>query len=172
MDWTASPARRALRQARAVAAWARRTGCGPDEAADMLAERAATAAGQRGQDGGRGTVSRRVVLGGAGAAAFSSAVPVAWLSPRGMGGHGQRVVIVGSGIAGLGCAYRLWAGHGIRSEVYEYNAQRPGGRVATLRNFFAAGQYAEEHAEFISSEHTATRLLAAHLGLVLDNVLS
>ena len=170
MDWTASPARRALRQARAVAAWARRTGCGPDEAADMLAERAATAAGQRGQDGGRGTVSRRVVLGGAGAAAFSSAVPVAWLSPRGMGGHGQRVVIVGSGIAGLGCAYRLWAGHGIRSEVYEYNAQRPGGRVATLRNFFAAGQYAEEHAEFISSEHTATRRLAASFGLVLDDV--
>ena len=121
---------------------------------------------------GRGTVSRRAVLGGAGTAALASAVPAAWLSPpRAAGGQDQRVVIIGSGIAGLGCAYRLWAGHGIRSEVYEYNASRPGGRIFTLRNFFAAGQYAEQHGEFISSEHTATRRLAAHLGLVLDNVL-
>src|SRR6516165_8480070 len=166
MDWTASPALRALRQAQAVAACARRTGCGPDEAADVLAERAAAGEGRE-----RGAVSRRAVLGGAGAAAFASAVPAAWLSPpRAAASRDQRVVIIGSGIAGLGCAYRLWAGHGIRSEIYEYNASQPGGRISTLRNFFAAGQYAEEHAEFISSEHTATRLLAAHLGLVLDNM--
>jgi monoamine oxidase len=170
MDWTASPAMRALRQARAVAACARHTGCGPDEAADMLAEHAAAAAAA--EDPGHGTVSRRAVLGGAGAAALASAVPAAWLSPpRATAGSDHRVVIIGSGIAGLGCAYRLWAGHGIRSEVYEYNAIRAGGRIATLRNFFAAGQYAEEHGEFISSEHTAIRQLAAHLGLALDNVL-
>ena len=167
MDWTASPALRALRQAQAVAACARRTGCGPDEAAGMLAENAAAGADER------AGVSRRAVLGGAGAAALTAAVPAAWLSaPRAAASRDQRVVIIGSGIAGLGCAYRLWAGHGIRSEIYEYNASQPGGRISTLRNFFAAGQYAEEHAEFISSEHTATRQLAAHLGLVLDNVLS
>ena len=80
------------------------------------------------------------------------------------------MVIIGSGIAGLGCAYRLWAAHGIRSEVYEYNADRAGGRIFTLRNFFDAGQYTEQHAEFISSEHTATRRLAARFGLALDNV--
>ena len=40
MDWGASPAARALRQARAVAACARRTGCGADEAAGILAEAA------------------------------------------------------------------------------------------------------------------------------------
>ena len=37
MDWSGSPAVRALRQAQAVAAYARRTGCGIDEAADALA---------------------------------------------------------------------------------------------------------------------------------------
>ena len=57
------------------------------------------------------------------------------------------MVIVGSGLAGLGCAYRLWHGHGLRSEVYEYNPHRIGGRVQTLRGFFDAGQYAEQHGE-------------------------
>ena len=38
MDWGGSPAVRALRQAQAVAAYARRTGCGIDEAADALAD--------------------------------------------------------------------------------------------------------------------------------------
>src|SRR5215472_13295531 len=75
MDWGASPAVRALRQAGAVAAVARRVGCGPGEAADMLAERAAPAAGER------GGVPRRAVLGGAGAAALTAAVPAGWLSP-------------------------------------------------------------------------------------------
>ena len=37
MDWGGSPAVRALRQAQAVAAYARRTGCGIDEAAGTLA---------------------------------------------------------------------------------------------------------------------------------------
>ena len=38
MDWGGSPAVRALRQAQAVAAYARRTGCGIDEAADALTD--------------------------------------------------------------------------------------------------------------------------------------
>ena len=53
----------------------------------------------------------------------------------------------------------------MRSEVYEYNAHRIGGRVRTLHGFFDAGQYAEQHGEFISSEHTAVRKLAASFGL-------
>jgi monoamine oxidase len=158
VNWGASTAARALRQAQAVAACARRVGCGADEAAGMLAET------------GRPGVPRRAVLGGAGAAAVAAAVPAAWLSPPRPARTRDRVVIIGSGIAGLSCAYRLWAGHGIRSEVYEYNAERAGGRIFTLRNFFDAGQYAEQHAEFISTEHTATRRLAARFGLALDNV--
>jgi monoamine oxidase len=174
MDWSFSPAVRALREARAVAAHALRTGCGIDQAAATLAESAGS-----GPDGGP-RVSRRAVLGAAGAAALTATVPAGFLaSPRpGLarpgrapaGGQDRHVVIIGSGIAGLGCAYRLWARHGIRGDVYEYNARRAGGRIFTLRNFYDGGQYAEQHAEFISTEHTAVRQLAARFGLHLDNV--
>jgi monoamine oxidase len=188
MDWGGSPAVRALRQAQAVAAYARRTGCGIDEAADALADpdRAEPAqarpaqAGQgpgdtaragHGRPGDRTAVSRRTVLGGAGAAALAAAVPAALLHPpRAAASRAPRVVIIGSGLAGLGCAYRLWTRHGIRSDIYEYNPARPGGRVFTLRGFYDGGQYAEQHAEFISSEHAEVRWLAARFGLHLDNV--
>ena len=122
-------------------------------------------------------LSRRTVLGGAGAAAMAAAFPAGfWRARHRAGpaapgsGHGPRVVIVGSGLAGLGCAYRLWRRHGIRSEIYEYNPARAGGRVHTLHGFFDAGQFAEQHGEFISSEQSAIRHLAASFGLTLDNV--
>ena len=120
-----------------------------------------------------GLLSRRTVLGGAGVAAVAATIPAAFRQPARAAagsGHGPRVVIVGSGLAGLGCAYRLWRRHGVRSEIYEYNAVRAGGRVYTLHGFFDAGQYAEQHGEFISSEHAVTRRLTASLGLTLDNV--
>jgi monoamine oxidase len=146
-----------LARARAAEAYARGTGCGIGEATEAVAERAAGP-------------SRRQVLGGAGAAALAAAIPFAW-PHRAAARTRPRVVIVGSGLAGLGCAYRLWAGHGLPSEVYEYNAHRIGGRVQTLHGFFDAGQYAEQHGEFISSEHTEMRKLATSFGLRLDNVL-
>ena len=131
------------------------------------------AAGAGGPAAESSVMSRRTVLGGAGAAAMAATLPAAFrrsghAAPG--SGHRPRVVIVGSGLAGLGCAYRLWRRHGIRSEIYEYNPVRAGGRVYTLRGFFDAGQFAEQHGEFISSEHTATRRLAASFGLPLDNV--
>jgi monoamine oxidase len=79
-------------------------------------------------------------------------------------------VILGAGLAGLGCAFRLWHEHGVRSVVYEANPVRAGGRVHTLHGYFAGGQYTEEHGEFISSEHSRMRKLAAAFGLTLDNV--
>jgi monoamine oxidase len=118
-------------------------------------------------------LSRRQILRGAGAAGLAVAVPAAVTgSPaaRAAVRPEPRVVIIGSGIAGLGCAFRLWARHGLASEVYEYNPARAGGRIHTLRGFFADGQYAEEHGEFISSEHTEMRRLAAGFGLTLDDV--
>src|SRR5204862_4767613 len=124
-----------------------------------------------GWPGDRAGVSRRAMLGGAGAAALAVALPTGLVRPpRALAGADPRVVIIGSGLAGLGCAYRLWARHGIRSDVYEYNAVQPGGRVVTLRGFYDGGQYTEQHAEFISTEHTEVRWLAARFGLHLDNV--
>jgi monoamine oxidase len=148
-----------LARARAAAAYARRTGCG-------IAEATQQAAGVTGRRGGE--VSRRAVLGGAAAAliAGTGARPASRAAPR----SSQRVVIVGAGIAGLGCAFRLWRDHGIRSEIYEFNPRRIGGRIVTLHGFFDGGQYAEQHGEFISSEHTQMRRLAARLGLTPDNV--
>ncbi len=78
------------------------------------------------------------------------------------------MLIVGSGIAGLGCAYSLWRQHGIKADIYEYNTV-PGGRIRTLRGYFADGQEVEEHAEFINPEHTKTLALAKSFGLTLDN---
>jgi monoamine oxidase len=188
MDWGGSPAVRALRQAQAVAAYARRTGCGIDEAADALADLDRTepdrtapdrtapapagfARAGAGRPDDRTRVSRRTALGRAGAVAVAAALPTGLMrAPRASASHDPRVVIIGSGLAGLGCAYRLWARHGIRSDVYEYNATTPGGRVFTLRGFYDGGQYAEQHGEFISTEHTEIRWLAARFGLHLDNV--
>jgi monoamine oxidase len=158
-------------RAQAAAGYARRVGCGIDEATEAVAAGAALAGAGEGDTGRRDLISRRSVLGGAGAVALAAAVPLAGRArAAASSGHRPRVVIVGAGLAGLGCAYRLWHRHGIRSEMYEYNAHRIGGRVETLRGFFDVGQYAEQHGEFISSEHTKLRRLAASFGLTLDDV--
>jgi monoamine oxidase len=163
-----------LARARAADALARERGCPIDEASEMVAQVSRDAAG----DGSGGELSRRHLLGGAGAVLIGASLPRAARDAapplsgdeRRPAGRSPRIVIIGSGLAGLGCAWRLWRRHGLRSTVHEYNSSRIGGRVHTLRGFFADGQYAEQHGEFISSEHTAMRDLAARLGLILDNV--
>ena len=151
--WGGSGAAAAIRRAQAVSRLARQAGCGVDEAADLLAA----------------PVSRRGFLGAAGAGALAAAgLAPAASRPGGAGRDAPRVIIAGAGIAGLGCAYRLWARHGIRAEVHEYDT-RPGGRIETLRGYFGDGQIVEKHAEFINPEHTATLALARRLGLSLDN---
>jgi monoamine oxidase len=132
---------------------ARQTGCGLDESREVLARQ----------------MNRRGFLAtaGAGAIAGLAVAPnrrVADSERRGS----PRVVIVGAGIAGLGCAYRLWTRYGIRAQIYEFNSV-PGGRIKTLRGHFSDGQIVEEHAEFINPEHTATLALAKKFGLRLDN---
>jgi monoamine oxidase len=148
--WGASGAGAAIRRAQAVSAYARRTGCGVDEADEAVGLE----------------WSRRRFLAGAAAAA---AIPaLAAIPRRPAGGHQPTVVIAGAGIAGLGCAYRLWRRHGIRAGVYEYNT-RAGGRIRTLRGYFDDGQIVEKHAEFINPEHTAMLKLAKSFGFSLDN---
>ena len=77
-----------------------------------------------------------------------------------------RVIVVGAGLAGLTCAYRLKQS-GIIATVYEANT-RLGGRCWTRRSDFAQGQIAEHGGEFIDQGHKAIRHLAQELRLPLD----
>jgi monoamine oxidase len=106
-------------------------------------------------------VSRRGFLG-----AFAAAAS----SPASATQTTQRVVIVGGGLAGLTCAYRLNQ-QGVDAEVYEAGA-RAGGRCWTLREAFEEGQIAERGGELIDQSHTAIRQLCQELRLDLDNLLA
>jgi monoamine oxidase len=79
-----------------------------------------------------------------------------------------KVAIVGAGMAGLHCAYRLKK-RGLIANVYD-GAKRFGGRLFTDRNTFGDGLIGELGGEFIDSGHRVTRDLAAELGITLaDN---
>ncbi len=113
------------------------------------------------------SMSRRAFLGAASAAACAAAAP----SMAARSGSGNaRVVIVGAGLAGLTCAYRLKQA-GITAMLYEAN-HRLGGRCWTRRNDFAEGQIAEHGGELIDQAHTRVRQLAQELRLPLDNLLA
>ena len=81
-----------------------------------------------------------------------------------------RVAIVGAGLAGLTCAYRLKQA-GVVATIYEGNT-RLGGRCWSLRGAFNEGQIAEHGGELIDQSHTEIRQLAQQLGLNLDNLLA
>ena len=81
-----------------------------------------------------------------------------------------RVAVVGAGLAGLTCAYRLKRS-GINATVYEANT-RLGGRCWTRRDDFEHGHNAEHGGELIDQGHTTIRQLAQELGLPLDNLLA
>jgi monoamine oxidase len=117
------------------------------------------------------TIDRRRFLAASGAAgmaaSLASALPLARV-PRRAGG--ARVAIVGGGLAGLTCAYRLKQ-RGIAAELYEAST-RFGGRCWTRRGDFAEGQIAEHGGELIDQSHSSIRQLAQELRLPLVNVLA
>jgi len=110
-------------------------------------------------------LSRRQFLGAAGAAAVSVA---AW-TPKARAATGARVVIVGGGLAGLTCAYRLKQA-GVGAELHEAS-DRLGGRCWSIRGAFAPGLVAEHGGELIDTGHIELRQLAKELGFTLDNLL-
>jgi monoamine oxidase len=81
-----------------------------------------------------------------------------------------RIAVIGAGLAGLTCAYRLKQA-GYAATVYEAS-DRVGGRCWTIRGVFDGGQIAEHGGELIDQGHTAIRQLANELGFTLDNLLS
>lgn len=115
------------------------------------------------------SVSRRKFLRQAalGTAALAAA-PI--LSAKKPAGPQPKVVIVGAGLAGLTCAYRLKQA-GIDAIIYEANT-RVGGRCWTRRGDFLDGQIAEHGGELIDQGHTEIRQLAQELRLPLDNLLA
>jgi monoamine oxidase len=80
----------------------------------------------------------------------------------------QRVVVVGAGLAGLSCAYRLHQA-GLTADVYEAHPARVGGRCWTAREF-ADGQVGEHGGEFIDTDHLHMRRLVRELRLELNDL--
>ena len=144
-----------LRRALGAAHASHRTGLSPEE----LARRA---------------VSRRDVLRGLGAAAVVPLVPkLAGCGDNVAGPDAEPtpvVAIVGGGMAGLHCAYRLRQA-GIRATIYEAS-DRTSGRIFTGRDLAAiqGGQIVELGGELIDTDHVTMMGLAAEFGLALDDL--
>jgi monoamine oxidase len=109
---------------------------------------------------------RRFLTGVAGVGAAAALGPRTFA--RATAADRPRIAIVGAGLAGLTCAYRLHQ-RGIASTLYEAHGARVGGRCWTAREF-AAGQTAEHGGEFIDSAHRRIRALAGELDLSLGDV--
>lgn len=82
---------------------------------------------------------------------------------------GPPVAIVGAGLAGMTVAYRLQQA-GVATQVFEAR-DRVGGRCWSARDF-AGGQVGEHGGEFIDTRHVHISMLAAELGLDLDDLWS
>ena len=121
----------------------------------------------RESDRANGTLSRRRVLAGAGAAATVGALSGRASIARAT--TGRTVAIVGGGIAGLACALDL-ADRGIASTVYEASG-RVGGRMFSNTTTFP-GLVSEWGGELIDSGHTTVQALATRFGLELDDLLA
>jgi monoamine oxidase len=117
----------------------------------------------------RAGISRRELLRrGAGGAAALTLGPALFGCAGATEAGEPRIVIVGAGLAGLSCAYRLRR-HGLAATIYEANPERIGGRCWTAREF-AGGQTAEHGGEFIDSRHHRMRSLANHFGFELTDL--
>ena len=116
-------------------------------------------------------LSRRQVLAAAAIVPLAAACrrPAAGQPRPGGAGAGQpRIAIVGGGIAGLHCAYRLREA-GVTATIYEASS-RTGGRMFTARDQLAGGQLCELGGELIDTGHAVMRGLAAELGIALDDL--
>jgi monoamine oxidase len=147
-----------LRRLMAMTMWARRSGVtDPAEIETAFEQR---------------RLERRKFLQTAAVTGLAAAVP--WTAP-GCGDDstgpgtpaGDRVAVVGGGIAGLHCAYRL-SQAGVKATVYEAQ-DRVGGRMWTGRDLFPDGQVFEIGGELIDSNHATLWALVDELGIEVDD---
>ena len=115
-----------------------------------------------------GTITRRELLRrgalvGAGALAATS-LGIA-RAPRAAAAKDASVIVIGAGLGGLACTYRLRR-HAIAATLYE-GQERLGGRCFSIRDFFDADQTAEHGGQYIDSRHRHIRSLAKELGIPL-----
>src|SRR5262245_42674783 len=139
--------------------------------AKLLRHAASTAAQSKRRDATAddSAMSRREFVRTISAATAGLALPASLFGAKQIA-TAPRIVVVGAGLAGLTCAYRLTQA-GYSPQVYE-TSQRVGGRCWTIRGVFADGQIAQHGGELIDQGHTAIRQLAQELGLNLDNLLA
>lgn len=110
--------------------------------------------------------SRRNFLRISGMVTASLAVP--WSQLRCGDDHNLEIVVIGAGLAGLHCAYRLQQA-GFSPTVYEA-ANRVGGRTYTGRGLYADNQICELGGELIDTGHATLIGLAQEFGLTLDDL--
>jgi monoamine oxidase len=100
-------------------------------------------------------------------AAVAGASTMGRFAKAAYGGSQPRIAVVGAGLAGMTCAYRLKQA-GLYADVYEAS-ERIGGRCWSIRDF--APLIGEHGGELIDQGHTAMRQLVGELGFTLDNLL-
>ncbi len=150
-----TPLFRQLRRALRLAQHSLTTGEPPDE----VVERAREA---------RRHLSRRHFLGLSSAAvatvALQGCTPLFTRSRR----SDDPVLIIGAGIAGLSAGYRLCLA-GVPVRIIEAQ-DRTGGRMLSLRDYFADGQVAELGGELVDTNHLHMHALARELGIEFNDL--
>ena len=106
---------------------------------------------------------RQFIKAGTAAAAGLAIVPASSILKIGANRSGEKVIVIGAGLAGLSCAYELNKA-GFDVTVLEART-RPGGRVRTYRDPFADNLYAEMGAEYVDSSDEYARKYCKEFGL-------
>jgi monoamine oxidase len=118
---------------------------------------------------GENRLDRKRLLQTAGVAALGASA-FGRFAPTARGAAQPKIVVVGAGLAGLTCAYRLKQA-GYVAEVHEASS-RVGGRCRTIRGAFQQGQIAEHGGELIDTGHRELRNLVKELGLTTVDLLA
>lgn len=110
------------------------------------------------------TPSRRQFIGAAASLSLASCTAIKATKESDL-----RVVVIGAGLAGVHCAYRLKQS-GAAVALYEA-ANRTGGRTFSSKvGFFEGNQVCELGGELIDTDHVVMQSFASEFGLQLDNL--